>query len=37
MELMATCLGKLLKRLKSPIPEYILGKMTVSVSIRAIL
>uniref|UniRef100_A0A914WBQ5 mitogen-activated protein kinase kinase n=2 Tax=Plectus sambesii TaxID=2011161 RepID=A0A914WBQ5_9BILA len=31
MELMATCLEKLSKRLKGPIPEPILGKMAVSV------
>ena len=30
MELMATCLEKLLKRLKEPIPERILGKVTVA-------
>lgn len=33
MELMTTCLDKLIKRLKGPIPEYILGKMAVAVSI----
>ena len=33
MELMTMCLDKLLKRLKGPIPEPILGKMTVAVSI----
>lgn len=32
MELMATCLDRLLKRLKGPIPEHVLGKMCVSVS-----
>lgn len=32
MELMATCFDKLLKRLKTPIPEEILGKVTVAVS-----
>lgn len=32
MEMMATCLEKLLTRTKTPIPEKILGKMTVSVS-----
>lgn len=32
MELMATCFDKLLKRLKQPIPEYVLGKVTVAVS-----
>ncbi|CDW58156.1 dual specificity mitogen activated protein [Trichuris trichiura] len=31
MELMTTCLDKLIKRLKRGIPEAILGKMTVSV------
>ena len=31
MELMATCLDKLLKRLKAAIPENILGKVTVAV------
>ncbi|KAK2166478.1 hypothetical protein NP493_1319g01009 [Ridgeia piscesae] len=30
MELMATCLDKLQKRLKAPIPENILGKITVA-------
>lgn len=30
MELMATCLDKLLKRLRAPIPEQILGKMAVA-------
>ena len=33
MELMATCLDKLLKKTKRPIPERILGKMAVAVSI----
>ena len=33
MELMTMCLDKLLKRLKGPIPEPILGEMTVAVSI----
>ena len=33
MELMATCLDKLLKKTKRPIPEQILGKMAVAVSI----
>lgn len=32
MELMATCLDKLLKRVKSQLPEKILGKVTVAVS-----
>lgn len=35
MELMATCFEKLSKRLKGPIPEPILGKLTVAV-IRAL-
>ncbi|XP_017781850.1 PREDICTED: dual specificity mitogen-activated protein kinase kinase 7-like [Nicrophorus vespilloides] len=30
MELMAMCFDKLLKRLKQPIPEHILGKVTVA-------
>lgn len=33
MELMTTCFDKLLKRLGKPIPEEILGKVTVAVSI----
>lgn len=33
MELMETCFDKLLKRLQHPIPENILGKVTVAVSI----
>lgn len=32
MELMDTCFDKLLKRLRKPIPEHILGKVTVAVS-----
>lgn len=32
MELMATCLDKLLKRRTQPIPEDVLGKVTVAVS-----
>lgn len=32
MELMATCLDKLTKRYKKPIPEPILGKVSVAVS-----
>jgi mitogen-activated protein kinase kinase 7 len=32
MELMTTCFDKLLKKLKSPIPEPILGKISVAVS-----
>ncbi|XP_033095994.1 dual specificity mitogen-activated protein kinase kinase 7-like [Anneissia japonica] len=31
MELMATCLEKLMKRLKEPIPEQIIGKMVVAI------
>ncbi|CAG2201309.1 dual specificity mitogen-activated protein kinase kinase 7-like [Mytilus galloprovincialis] len=31
MELMSTCLDKLLKRTKTPIPERILGKMAVAI------
>ena len=34
MELMSTCLDKLLKKLKSPIPERILGKVAVAVSVH---
>lgn len=34
MELMATCLDKLLKKTRRPIPEKILGKMAVAVSIK---
>ena len=33
MELMATCLDKLMKRLKEAIPEKILGKVAVAVSL----
>jgi len=33
MELMATCLEKLMKQLKEPIPECILGKVAVAVCI----
>jgi hypothetical protein len=32
MELMSTCLDKLLKRSGMPIPEKIIGKMAVAVS-----
>lgn len=32
MELMGTCAEKLKKRIQGPIPEPILGKMTVAVS-----
>jgi len=31
MELMASCLEKLMKQLKEPIPEQILGKVAVAV------
>ncbi|XP_077986899.1 dual specificity mitogen-activated protein kinase kinase 7-like [Glandiceps talaboti] len=31
MELMATCVEKLMKRLQGPVPERILGKMTVAI------
>lgn len=31
MELMSTCLDKLLKKTRRPIPEKILGKMAVAV------
>lgn len=34
MELMASCFDKLLKRLRAPIPEEILGKVTVAVSMN---
>jgi len=34
MELMATCFDKLLKRIKKPVPEDILGKVTVAVRIN---
>jgi len=34
MELMGTCAEKLKKRIQGPIPERILGKMTVAVSGR---
>lgn len=37
MELMATCFDKLLKRLKKPIPEPVLGKVTVAVSTPTII
>ena len=33
MELMTTCLDKLMKKLSGPIPEEVLGKISVSVSI----
>lgn len=34
MELMATCFDKLLKKSNQPVPENILGKVTVAVSLR---
>ncbi len=34
MELMASCFDKLLKLIRQPIPESILGKLTLSVIIR---
>lgn len=34
MELMTTCLDKLMKKLQGPIPEDVLGKISVSVSIQ---
>ena len=33
MELMSTCLDKLMKKMGSPIPEKIIGKITVAVRI----
>lgn len=36
MELMGTCAEKLKKRIQGPIPEYILGKMTVAVSLQRV-
>ena len=30
MELMTTCMDKLLKNLKQPLPEYIVGKVAVA-------
>jgi len=33
MELMASCFDKLLKLIRQPIPESILGKLTFSVNI----
>lgn len=32
MELMTTCFDKLLKRLRTPIPEHVLGRITLAVS-----
>jgi hypothetical protein len=32
MELMASCFDKLLKLIRQPIPEFILGKLTFSVN-----
>lgn len=37
MELMATCFDKLMKKSKQPVPEPILGKVTVAVSVSASL
>ena len=37
MELMSTCFDKLLKRLQKPIPEHVLGKVTVAVSVDSVL
>ena len=37
MELMSTCLDKLLKKTRRPIPEKILGKMAVAVSVSVSL
>ena len=34
MEQMATCLDKLIKKLKEPVPEQIIGKMVVAVSLH---
>ena len=34
MELMTTCLDKLMKKLQGPIPEDVLGKISVSVSTK---
>lgn len=34
MELMTSCFDKLLKLIKQPIPENILGKLTFSVTIK---
>lgn len=36
MELMGTCAEKLKKRMQGPIPERILGKMTVAVSSQVV-
>lgn len=37
MELMATCFDKLLKSLKTAIPEHVLGKVTYAVSLFFII
>ena len=37
MELMASCFDKLLKLIRKPIPESILGKLTFFVNIKMIL
>lgn len=34
MELMATCFDRLLRRLKTPIPEDVLGKVALNVSMK---
>lgn len=34
MELMATCFDKLMKKTNQPVPEPILGKVTVAVSVQ---
>ena len=34
MELMATCLEKLLKAYKAPFPEHILGKVSFAVGLK---
>lgn len=36
MELMTTCFDRLLKRLREPIPEDIIGKIAVAVSLQFI-
>lgn len=37
MELMATCFDRLLKKLKAPIPEDVLGKVALNVCARKLL
>ena len=34
MELMETCFDKLKRKIEGPIPENVIGKLTVSVSAR---